>query len=186
MRDLRKASLVYNARGTGSTPLPHHKEPHMLRGRTLLGLGCLGTLFFLGSTTLVAKTTHYNTPGFFTAVNPCNGELVSIDTDFSALLHQNASGGQTHYVLHVDVQGAGSGDLGNQYRISSAGNAQFDEPSDEGPVNFIFDVPFHREVIGHGRAPNFHIDGVLRVLISKSTGDLSNAFIISATLTCQG
>lgn len=80
-----------------------------------------------------AGTTHTELTDTAIANNPCNGENATITGPMDIGYQENAVGGGTRYVVHVNFKGTGSGDQENSYRLSFIANGQFDAPSGTSP-----------------------------------------------------
>ena len=96
--------------------------------------------------------------------NPCNSENVSLQGAADVSYHANATGaGGTHYSVHLQFKGKGSGNLGNNYNVSLIANGEFDAPTSTVGTTLHFQMPYHAEFTSTGKAPNFSLEGSVDV-----------------------
>ena len=117
------------------------------------------------------KTTFLSTQ-----FNPCNGEVPSGIVDVLLGVHVNEDGGVT---VFRSFHGTLEGNLGNTYQISSAGNEHFETTN---PA--YYDVPFHNNVIGLGKAPNFEADAIVRIFVNADQ-EPTGFTVFGYTSTCK-
>lgn len=111
-----------------------------------------------------------------TQFNPCNGEIPSGIVDVLFGVHVNEDGGVT---VFRSFHGTLEGDQGNTYQISSVGNEHFDTTN---PV--YYDVPFHNNVVGLGKAPSFEADATVRIFVNADQEPI-NFLVFGYTPTCK-
>lgn len=108
--------------------------------------------------------------------NPCNGENISGTVDVLLGVHVNANGGVT---VFRSFHGTLEGDQGNTYQISSVGQENFDNT-----FPLYYDVLFHNNVIGVGKAPNFEADATVRIFVNADQ-EPTGYTVFGTTFTCK-
>ena len=116
------------------------------------------------------KTTFLSTQ-----FNPCNGEIPAGIVDVLLGVHVNEDGGVN---VFRSFHGTLEGNQGNTYQISSSGHEHFDSTAAS------YDVPFHNNVIGLGKAPNFELDATVRIFVN-SNQDPITFIVINPPVTCK-
>lgn len=109
--------------------------------------------------------------------NPCNGEGIFGQVDALLLVQVNENTGQVK--VHRSFHGRLDGNQGNTYQISSIANQFFDAPQP------FYDVPFHNNVIGLGDAPDFEVEGMMRLFVDANQNPLGYT-AAGITITCKG
>ena len=119
----------------------------------------LGLAFALTGT-MAAQSGKAALDGAIGMLNPCNNAIVVVPGSTDVNFHQNGN----HVTVHVQFHNNGQ-DLQTQdpYRVNLEANQQFDKAADS------YDVPFHSEWVAKASAPNFTMDGVMRVWVSNGT-----------------
>lgn len=139
-----------------------------------------GLAFVSARVSAADNVVHFT--GGMLVQNPCNAEIVggpgTIDVTVGVNSHTNGQGDPV-VNAHVSFHGELPGSLGNTYRVSFTGSEQFNAFSNP------YVVPYHSNVIGKGKAPNFRMDGNINVFVNGN-GDPVGAFFTGPTMTCQG
>jgi hypothetical protein len=117
------------------------------------------------------KTTFLSTQ-----FNPCNGEIPSGIVDVLFGVHVNEDGGVN---VFRSFHGTLDGNQGNTYQISSVGNEHFDSTATS------YDVPFHNNVVGLGKAPSFELDATVRIFVNADQEPIGFFFVFDPTFTCK-
>lgn len=119
-------------------------------------------------------------------LNPCNNEGVSVTGPVKIVYHEvEPGGGDEEYSLHLTFSGDGVGNQGNQYRMSFIANEQFSAPTEDFGSFQTFVMPFRANFVSRGGAPNFELEGSIKVFVvnGKAVGAFITAFSGS---TCHG
>jgi hypothetical protein len=111
-----------------------------------------------------------------TLFNPCNGETVTGPVDVELVVQTNEKSDGTHVVVHRSFHGTLTGNQGNTYKVSSIANDQQDA------LAAFYDLTFENNVIGQGDAPDFKVEGNLRVFVNATQDPINySASVTSAT-----
>jgi hypothetical protein len=108
--------------------------------------------------------------------NPCNGETATGQVDALLLVQVNEQTGQVK--VHRSFHGTVYGNQGNTYQVSSIANDFFDAPQP------FYDLRFHNNVSGLGGAPNFEVEGDLRLYVDANQNPIGYA-ASGNTFTCK-
>jgi hypothetical protein len=92
------------------------------------------------------------------------------------VFHENEDATGVHVNIALQFKASGTDTSGNDYKTSFIANGQF-----EGVAAF-YDVQYHAVFVGHGDAPNFAYDGIVRVFVAG--GKAVGASILSLSSTC--
>lgn len=123
-----------------------------------------------------ANVVSFDVPVVVT--DPCTGEVGTGTLDVLLVVNGTATGaGTVHATVHASVHGELTGNRGSVYHLSAEGQSESFVLSD------LYDVPFHGEAIGDGRAPNIRVDGVAGVRVGPA-GDPIGVSIISLSPNC--
>jgi hypothetical protein len=126
---------------------------------------CLPMLAVVCVLFLTATLSAQNaTQGFdsnLTYPNPCNGSGVQIQGPTTIDYHENPTGDAPHVTVHLRIDANGQDGSGSPYGTTLESSGQFDT------VASSYDFPFHSVWIGMAGAPNFKLDGTLRVWVAN-------------------
>ena len=123
------------------------------------------------------KTFRFSGP--FGLQNPCNGEMTNGTIDINIVVTSNETGnGDVKVNVHHTSHGRLTGNLGNTYQVSRHAKDRFDA------IAASYDVPWTGQFIATGSAPDFTVDGTLRVLVNAENEPIGSAFLTGVP-TCK-
>ena len=113
-----------------------------------------------------------------TLLNPCNGEVAAgpVDVLLNVKVSQSANG--VSVKVHRSFHGELTGNQGNTYQVSSIGKGEFAATAS------FYDFPFHNNVVGHGSAPDFEAEGMVRVFVNADQ-EPTSYLASGVTVSCK-
>jgi len=140
--------------------------------------GYLLVTCLLTAAPLLASNEHTTFTGGIGAFNPCNGTLVTAFGPVDIVVETNTSSDTRHVTVHHLFRADGSATNGDSYGMSFMANSNFDA------VASFYDLFYHAVLVGKGSAPNFSIEGNIRVFVNpegKATGSIITTLSSSCT-----
>lgn len=111
--------------------------------------------------TLSAQNTTQGFDSNLTYPNPCNASGVQIKGPTTIDYHENPTGVAPHVTVHLRIDANGQDGSGSPYGTTLEASRQFDTATSK------YDFPFHSVWIGKAGAPNFTLDGTVRVWVTN-------------------
>ncbi len=118
--------------------------------------------------------------GPFTLQNPCNGEIATGTIDINIVVSTTVTGnGDVKVNVHHTSHGTLFGNQGNTYQVSRQAKDQFDA------ISTSYVIPWTGNFIGHGSAPDFTVDGNLRVFTNAENEPIGSQGLLPLVRTCR-
>src|SRR4051812_8328815 len=87
---------------------------------SFLAIACIFTVFtsFKAAPPATVIDQHFDIVGPFGVLNPCNGELVTLNGTIGEDIHEVINGNRLNITIHESGHLSGTGDQGNDYEVN--------------------------------------------------------------------